>query len=43
MGDGLVNSPSLPYVDYIYPVWASLPQVRLHVDLQVLGTDVALC
>lgn len=34
--------PSLPDVDDVHAVWASLPEVRLHVDLHVLAADVAL-
>jgi hypothetical protein len=36
------NAPGLANVDDVDTVRASLPEVRLHVDLEVLGTDVAL-
>jgi len=36
------NAPGLANVDDVDTVRASLPEVRLHVHLEVLGTDVAL-
>ena len=36
------NAPGLANVDDVDTVGAGLPEVRLHVDLEVLGTDVAL-
>ena len=36
------NSPGLANVDNVDTVGTSLPQVRLHVNLQVLATEVAL-
>lgn len=34
--------PGLANVDHVDTIRASLPEVRLHVNLQVLGTQVAL-
>lgn len=38
----LINIPGLANVDDIDTVGASLPEVRLHVRLEVLGPEVAL-
>lgn len=38
----IANVPGLANVDHVDAVWASLPEVWLHVHLHVLGTDVAL-
>ena len=35
--------PGLANVDHVDPIWTSLPEVRLHVNLQVLGSKMALC
>lgn len=37
-----LNIPGLANVDNVDSVWASLPEVVVHVNLQVLGTEVAL-
>ncbi len=34
--------PGLSYVDNVDAIRASLPEVRVHVNLEVLGADVAL-
>lgn len=34
--------PGLANVDHVDSVWASLPEVWLHVDLEVLRAEVAL-
>lgn len=34
--------PCLADVDHVDTVWASLPQIRLHVNLQVLGAQMTL-
>jgi hypothetical protein len=34
--------PSLANVDDVDSIWSSLPEVRFHVNLQVLGSKVAL-
>lgn len=36
------NIPGLANVDNVDSVWAGLPEVVVHVNLQVLGTEVAL-
>ncbi len=38
----MYSSPGLADVDHVDSIWTSLPQVWLHVDLQVLGADVTL-
>lgn len=37
-----IHIPGLANVDDIDAVWASLPEVGLHVDLEVLAANVAL-
>ena len=37
-----VSVPGLANVDNIDSIWASLPEVRLHVNLDVLGAQVTL-
>lgn len=37
-----MSLPSLANIDHVDAVLASLPQVRLHVNLQVLATQVRL-
>lgn len=37
-----VRVPGLANVDNVDTIWASLPEVWLHVHLEVLGTEVAL-
>jgi hypothetical protein len=37
-----LDIPGLANVDNIDSVWASLPEVVLHVNLEVLGAQVAL-
>jgi hypothetical protein len=36
------NIPGLANVNDIDSIWASLPEVRFHMNLQVLGSEVAL-
>ena len=36
-------SPGLAKINNVDTIRARLPQVRLHVDLEVLGADVTLC
>ena len=38
----LWDVPCLANVDDVDTIWACLPQVRLHVDLEVLAADVTL-
>ena len=38
-----VNSPGLANIDNINTVRSSLPQIWLHMDLEVLATKVTLC
>lgn len=37
-----LNIPGLANVDNVDSVWAGLPEVVVHVNLQVLGAEVAL-
>lgn len=34
--------PGLADIDHVEAVWTGLPEVGLHMDLQVFGADVAL-
>lgn len=34
--------PGLAYIDHIDAVWTSLPKVWFHVDLKILGAQMAL-
>jgi hypothetical protein len=36
------DSPGLSNIDHVYAIGASLPEIRVHVDLEILGSNVTL-